>query len=88
MRKKKDIIKSFKIFCPDSSGDIEDIISILLERECSILVNMSKLKIKQSVITKIIDFISSYQTSYIIIKVKKVYPKVFVCWSEHPKQIF
>jgi hypothetical protein len=42
MAKKKQIEKNFKLFCPESSADIEDIIGILLESETSILVNMSK----------------------------------------------
>ena len=42
MAKKKQIKKDFKLYCPESSVDIEDIVGILLESETSILVNMSK----------------------------------------------
>jgi len=88
MRKKKQIKKDFKLFCPESSADIEDIVGILLESETSILINMSKYNLKKDVITEIINFITSYQTSYMRIKVKKIYSKVFVCWSERPELYF
>ena len=88
MRKKKQIKKDFKLLCPESSADIEDIVGILLESETSILINMSKYNLKKDVITEIINFITSYQTSYMRIKVKKIYSKVFVCWSERPELYF
>ena len=88
MAKKKQIKKDFKLYCPESSVDIEDIVGILLESETSILVNMSKYNLKKDVITKIINFISSCQTSYMTIRVKQIYSKVFVCWSEHPELYF
>ena len=88
MAKKKQTERNFKLFCPESSVDIEDIVGILLESETSILVNMSKYNLKKDVITKIINFITSCQASYMVIKVKKIYSKVFVCWSEHPELYF
>ena len=88
MNKKKQIKKNFKLFCPESFVDIEDILGILLESETSILVNMSKYNLRKDIITKIMDYIISYQTPYMTIKVKKIYSKVFVCWSEHPKLYF
>ena len=84
MKNKKQKEKLMKIISPESSSDIEDIVEMLQEKESSIIVNMSKCKkIKQNVIAKIIDFILNNQTSYMAIKVKKIFPKVFVCWSEH-----
>jgi hypothetical protein len=88
MCKKKQTKRNFKLFCPEASTDIEDIVGILLESETSILVNMSKHNLKKADISKIINFIISCQTSYMVIRVKKIYSKVFVCWSEQPKLYF
>ena len=81
MRKKKSLERDIKLFCPESFSDIEDIIEILQEKEASILVNMSKCKINKKGISKIMDFIEQCQKPYMIIKVKKFFSKVFVCWS-------
>ena len=81
MRKKKSIEKDIKIFSPESFSDIEDIIEILQESETSILVNMSKCKVERRKIVKIMDYILSSQKSYMRINTKKIFPKVFVCWS-------
>lgn len=88
MSKKKQIKSNFKLFCPESSADIEDIAGILLESETSVLINMSKYNLKKDVVARIIDYITSCQTSYMVIRVKKIYSKVFVCWSEHPELYF
>ena len=88
MTKKKQVERKFKLFRPESSADIEDIVAILLERETSILVNLSEYKMSKKEITKIMDFVLSYQKSYMLIKVKKIFPRVFVCWSEHPELYF
>jgi len=86
MRKKRQNKKNMKIISPESSQDIENIVEMLQENEMSILVNMSKCKnLKKEIIEKIMYFIKSNQQSYMTIKVKKIFSKVFVCWSEHPK---
>ncbi len=88
MKKKNFKEKDFKLFCPESSADIDDIVGILLEGETSILVNLSKYQLKQDVVTKIINYIVSFQTVRMVINVKKVNSKAFICWSEHPVKTF
>ena len=85
MRKKKYKAKEIKLFCPESFHDIEDIVEILQEKETTILVNLSKSTLKKEMIGKILKFISESQRSYMRINIKKIFPKVFVCWSEYNK---
>jgi len=88
MAKKKQIKENFKLFCPESSADIREIIATLLENETSILVNLSKYNLKKDAVSLIMDYISNCQTSYMMIMVKKVHPKAFICWSKHPEFYF
>ena len=81
MKKRKSKELNMQIFTPEEFSDIENIVENLLEKETSILVNFSKQKIKKESITKIMNYILEAQTSYMLIKVKKVFPKVFICWS-------
>ena len=81
MKKKKSKEQNVQIFNPEEFSDIENIVENLQEKETSILVNFSKRKIKKERIAKIMEFISSSQTSYMIIIVKKIFPKAFICWS-------
>lgn len=75
--------KEFKVVCPESSTDIENIVEMLQEKETSILIDMSKRKhIDKNVIERIMEFIQLNQKSYMKLNVKKIFPKVLVCWSE------
>ena len=85
MKKKDSKTKEIKQFIPQSFHDIEDIVEILQEKETSILVNLSKSKLKKEMIAKILNFISESQRSYMRINIKKFFPKTFVCWSEYNK---
>lgn len=82
---KKNKQKEMLIINPKTSYDLEDMVRILQEREASILVDMSKCKIKQNVLNTIIDYILSGTKSYMTINVKKVFPKVLVCYSKRQK---
>lgn len=85
MRKRKKE-KDYKIICPESSKDIENIVEMLQERESSILIDMSKRRhIDKKIIENIMDFININQKTYMQLNVKKILPKVLVCWSEQPK---
>jgi len=78
--------KEFKVVCPESSTDIENIVEMLQEKETSILIDMSKRKhIDKNVIARIMEFIQLNQKSYMKLNVKKIFPKVLVCWSERPE---
>lgn len=88
MSKKKQVKRNFKLFCPKISADIEDIVGILLESEITILVNMSEYNFKEDVIKEVIDYVLSHQTANMMIKVRKINPKSFICLSEHPKLYF
>ncbi len=83
MNKRKQQIE-MKVIRPESSADIENLVEILQTRESSILVDMRHCKkMKSATINSIIDFISNNQKSYMTIRVKKMFQKVFICWSEH-----
>lgn len=85
MRKRKKE-KDYKVIRPESSTDIENIVEMLQERETSILVDMSKCRhINKNNIERIMEFISINQKTYMQLNVKKIFPKVLICWSEHPK---
>lgn len=59
---------------------------MLPERETSILVDMSKCRyLDKKKIERIMEFISINQKTYMHLNVKKIFPKVLVCWSEQPK---
>ena len=72
---------SVKLFTPETSHDLEEIGEILQTYEGSVLVNLSKSKCKKELINKSMKFIESYRTSYMIIKTKKIFTRVFVCYS-------
>ncbi|MCR5260785.1 MAG: hypothetical protein K6C94_02990 [Candidatus Gastranaerophilales bacterium] len=84
--KKKQKEKDYKVICPESSTDIENIVEMLQEKETSILVDMSKCRhLNKNIIKRIMEFISINQKTYMKLNVKKIFPKVLVCWSERPK---
>ena len=87
MKKEKTKKHNLKMICPEIFYDIEDIVEILQEKEISILVNLKYYTEKES-INKIIHFISSCQTSYATLRVKKFSSKAFICWSEHEETQF
>lgn len=74
-----------KLFTPESSHDLEEIGEILQTYESSIIVNLSKSKCKKELIDKSMQFIESYNTSYMIIKTKKIFTRVFICYSQQNK---
>jgi len=82
---KKCKFNNMMIIIPRSSYDLEDIVRNLQEREVSILVNMSKCNIKTNVVDLIIDYILGGARSYMSIHVKRIFPKVFICFSRHQK---
>ena len=75
----------FKLFIPETSHDLEEIGEILQTYESSILINLSKSKCKKELIQKSMEFIETYSTSYMTIKTKKMFPRVFVCYSHRNK---
>lgn len=85
--KKKVNHSEMKIICPTSYSDIENIVEMLQERESSILVNLkdSNQFLRQTSINSLIYFIIDNQKSYMKIYAKKLFPKVFICWSEETK---
>lgn len=86
MRGKNQKQQDVKIIRPKSSTDIENIVKMLQEKELSILIDMSKRKqIDKNVIWRIMEFIKLNQKTYMKLNVKKIFPKVLVCWSEHPE---
>lgn len=86
MKRKNQKQKEFKVICPESSTDIENIVEMLQEKESSILIDMSKRKhIDKNVIARIMEFIKLNQKTYMKLNVRKIFPKVLVCWSEHPE---
>ena len=70
---------------PQTPTDLEDIVSILQEREVSVLVNMSKCKISQKALGLVMDYILAGTKSYIAINIKKIFPKVFICYSKRKR---
>lgn len=81
---KKRMFKETIMINPQSIYDIDDIRSTLQEREVSILVNMSRAKgrLCKELVNASIDYILSGARCYMKIKVKKIFPKVFVCHSK------
>ena len=77
--KKHDI--NIKLFTPENLHDLENIGEILQTSECSILVNLSKSKCPKELINKAIEFLKGYNTSYMLIKAKKVFTRVFIVTS-------
>lgn len=71
---------------PQAPEDIFDLEKLLQQKEICVLVNMSKVKgANKDLISACIDCILSGSRSYMKINVKKVFPKVFVCYSERQK---
>ena len=83
MKKNKQIKRNFKFFCIKSYSDIDDVIGILLEDEASILVDLSKCNLNNYEINEVIDCIELCQNLNMRIMIKKIFPKVVVCWSAH-----
>ena len=87
-KKVKESETNVKMFIPETFRDLEDIACMLQEKETSILINLSKSKCKKDIMDKMINFILSYNTSYMTIKVKKVFTRVLVCSSYQNKLLF
>lgn len=86
MKRKEKKQKEVKIIQPQSSTDIEDIVEMMQEKETSVIIDMSKCKyVDKNAIARIMEFIQLNQKTYMTLNVKKIFPKVLVCWSEHPK---
>lgn len=73
---------AMKLFTPETSWDLENIGLILQEQETSILINLSKSPCKKELIDKAMKYIEEFNTSYMTIRTKKVFSKVFICYSQ------
>ena len=80
--KNNDFKTELLIIAPRSPFDIEDMIRYLRNHEASILVNMTKEKIANKAVNMIIQCILKCSDSQMDIKVKRVYPRVFICNSK------
>lgn len=83
--KKHDI--NVKLFTPENLHDLENIGEMLQMGECSIIVNLSKSKCPKELINKATEFLKGYNTSYMLIKTKKVFTRVFIVTSYRNKLI-
>lgn len=81
MKRTKEHETNYKLFTPENLHDLENIGEILQMSESSILVNLSKSKCPKSSIDKTMEFLESYNTSYMLIKTKKVFTRVFIVTS-------
>ena len=73
--------QELRLFTPESINDLQEIGELLQTYESSIIINLSKSKSKQDVIKKAISYIEGFTTSYMRIKSKKVFTKVYVLTS-------
>ena len=86
MKRKNQDQKDVKVIRPQSSTDIENVVKFLQEKENSAIIDMSGCKyVDKEAVERIMKFISINQKTYITLNVKKIFPKVLVCWSEHPE---
>jgi len=86
MKRKNQKQREVKIIRPQSSADIENIVEMMQEKETSVIIDMSKCKyVDKKAIERIMEFISINQKTYMTLNVKKIFPKVLVCWSEQPE---
>ena len=81
MKRTKEHETNYKLFTPENLHDLEEIGEILQMSEASILVNLSKSKCPKATIDKAIEFLESYNTSYMLIRAKKVFTRVFIVTS-------
>lgn len=87
MKRTKEHETNVKLFTPENLHDLEEIGEILQMSEASILVNLSKSKCPKEAINKAIQFLEGYNTSYMLIKAKKVFTRVFIVTSYRNKII-
>lgn len=70
-----------KLFTPENINDLENIGELLQTYEASVIINLSKSKCKKDIIMKAVEFLQGFNTSYMTIRYKKVFTKVFVFTS-------
>ena len=87
MKRTKEHESNFKLFTPENLHDLEEIGEILQTSECSVIVNLSKSKCPKSAIDKAMQFLESYNTSYMLIRAKKVFTRVFIVTSKRNQLI-
>lgn len=79
---KKEQPKTAKLVTPRNAMDLDDIGLMLQEDEMSILVNLSQSKCNELLIEKAMQYIASFNTPYMVIRTKRIYKRVFICYSQ------